>query len=61
MQLTDIITISLRPGWVKTAMGGEKANLEIDDSIRNMVRLINSLELKDSGSFLNAQGQTESW
>lgn len=57
----EIITISLRPGWVKTQMGGEKATLEIDDSISNMVVLIDKLQSEDSGKFLDAMGNVEKW
>ncbi|MFC4891770.1 SDR family oxidoreductase [Pseudofrancisella aestuarii] len=57
----EIITISLRPGWVKTQMGGEKATLEIDDSISNMATLIDRLKSEDSGKFLDAMGNIEKW
>ncbi|WP_150466414.1 SDR family oxidoreductase [Francisella sp. SYW-9] len=57
----EIITISLRPGWVKTFMGGENASLEIEDSITAMTKLISSLKPKDSGKFLDAQGRQEKW
>ncbi|APC96391.1 SDR family oxidoreductase [Francisella frigiditurris] len=57
----EIITISLRPGWVKTQMGGEKATLEINDSISNMSGLIDKLQPEDSGKFLDAMGNIEKW
>nr|WP_257786359.1 SDR family oxidoreductase [Francisella uliginis] len=57
----EIVTISLRPGWVKTYMGGENASLEVKDSITAMTKLISSLTSKDSGKFLNAQGNQEKW
>ncbi|AEB28389.1 SDR family oxidoreductase [Francisella hispaniensis] len=57
----QIITISLRPGWVKTAMGGDNANLEISDSIQAMTNLIENLSHKDSGKFLDAQRNQQPW
>ena len=57
----EIVTISLRPGWVKTYMGGENASLEVKDSIIAMTKLISSLTSKDSGKFLDAQGNQEKW
>lgn len=57
----EIITISLRPGWVKTYMGGENASLEVKDSVMAMTKLIGSLKSEDSGKFLDAQGNQEKW
>ncbi|WP_150465051.1 SDR family oxidoreductase [Francisella sp. SYW-2] len=57
----EIITISLRPGWVKTKMGGDNATMEISDSIQTMTNLIENLHHKDSGKFLDAQGNIEQW
>ncbi|MBK2357753.1 SDR family oxidoreductase [Francisella hispaniensis] len=57
----QIITISLRPGWVKTAMGGDNATLEISDSIQAMTNLIENLSHKDSGKFLDAQRNQQPW
>ncbi|AJI52330.1 SDR family oxidoreductase [Francisella philomiragia] len=57
----EIITISLRPGWVKTKMGGDNATIEISDSIQAMTNLIENLRHTDSGKFLDAQGNIEQW
>ncbi|MEY8717103.1 SDR family NAD(P)-dependent oxidoreductase [Francisella philomiragia] len=57
----EIITISLRPGWVKTKMGGDNATMEISDSIQAMTNLIENLHHKDSGKFLDDQGNIEQW
>ncbi|MGX9892808.1 hypothetical protein [Francisella orientalis] len=56
-----ITTISLRPGWVKTKMGGDNATMEIIDSIQAMTNLIENLRHEDSGKFLDAQGNIEQW
>ena len=57
----QIKTISLRPGWVKTHMGGERASLEIDDSVKSMTQLISNLTFSHSGCFLDANGNIEKW
>lgn len=57
----EIITISIRPGWVKTYMGGENAVLGVKDCVHDMVKLIDSLEIRDSGKFLNLQHEEEKW
>ena len=49
-ECSEIITISLRPGWVKTFMGRNNASLEVKQSIHYMTKL------EDSGKFLDAQG-----
>lgn len=56
-----IVTISLDPGWVKTDMGGEEADLTPEDSVRGMLRVIDSLTRKDNGAFLRWNGRTLAW
>ncbi len=57
----DIITISLRPGWVKTAMGGYGANLELEVVIPQITKLINELSQEQSGQFIDYQGKVNEW
>lgn len=58
---SKIITISLRPGWVKTDMGGAHANLEIQESVTQMIKLISTLSINDSGKFLDYEGSVNEW
>ena len=56
-----ISILILHPGWVKTDMGGDNAKLEIPDSISQMIKVIQDLNLDNSGSFVNYAGKTLEW
>lgn len=56
-----IPVLLLHPGWVKTDMGGPKAQLEIADSVRGMVEQIRNLNMEKSGSFLEWNGSPIPW
>jgi NAD(P)-dependent dehydrogenase (short-subunit alcohol dehydrogenase family) len=56
-----IITVSLCPGHVKTAMGGPIAPIEVDDSVAGMRKIIAGLTLDDTGSFKRFNGETVAW
>jgi NAD(P)-dependent dehydrogenase (short-subunit alcohol dehydrogenase family) len=57
-----IIVVSFHPGWVRTTMlYCENAPLEPSKSIGGMMRVIESLEIKDSGRFLDWQGNELPW
>jgi NAD(P)-dependent dehydrogenase (short-subunit alcohol dehydrogenase family) len=59
---SNILAIALHPGWVKTSMtAGENAPMEPFESIIGMIEVINSLEMKDSGKFLDWQGKEIPW
>lgn len=57
-----IIVVSLHPGWVRTTMlYCENAPLEPSESIGGLIQVIESLEMKDSGRFLDWQGNELPW
>ncbi len=57
-----IIVVSLHPGWVKTTMIYTKnAPLEPSESINGMIQVIESLEMKDTGRFLDWKGNEIPW
>ena len=58
---TKVTSVALRPGWVKTAMGGEDANLETSESVAKMVTIINKLQPSDSGRFIDLELQDSRW
>jgi len=56
-----IIVVSLHPGWVRTDLGGPKADLSPEESVEGMIGVIDRLESKDSGKFLTWQGEEHPW
>jgi NAD(P)-dependent dehydrogenase (short-subunit alcohol dehydrogenase family) len=43
----------LSPGWVRTAMGGPNAPLTPEESVAEMLKVIDGLRPSDSGRFLD--------
>jgi len=56
-----IIAIAMHPGWVQTDMGGAKATLDIETSVRGMKKVIDGLRPADSGRFLSWDGSELPW
>ena len=46
------------PGWVKTDMGGQRAELSVDESITAILKTISSVQLSDSGRYMDRTGET---
>jgi NAD(P)-dependent dehydrogenase (short-subunit alcohol dehydrogenase family) len=51
----------LAPGWVRTDMGGPGARLSVDDSIPNLVKVIEAQRGKSGLQYLDYLGQTVPW
>lgn len=51
----------LSPGWVRTAMGGPNAPLTPDESVAEMLKVIDGLRPSDSGRFLDRHGRDVPW
>jgi NAD(P)-dependent dehydrogenase (short-subunit alcohol dehydrogenase family) len=55
------IFVALNPGWVRTDLGGANAPLSAEESVRDMLGVIDSLDSNDSGSFRDYTGRTVAW
>jgi NAD(P)-dependent dehydrogenase (short-subunit alcohol dehydrogenase family) len=57
-----IIVVSLHPGWVKTTMEyTENAPLMPEESVKGLVKVIESLNMEDTGKFMDWQGNELPW
>ncbi|KAI1797659.1 C-factor [Ganoderma leucocontextum] len=57
----DFTTVVVDPGWVKTALGGEGAQLEPEFSASHIIKLVTSLKNEDSGKFFRYDGSAIPW
>jgi NAD(P)-dependent dehydrogenase (short-subunit alcohol dehydrogenase family) len=56
-----IIPIAITPGWVRTEMGGARASLTPEESVRGMLQVAARLTPRDAGHFVDYQGETQPW
>ncbi|XP_023247099.1 uncharacterized protein LOC106644807 [Copidosoma floridanum] len=57
----NILCVALHPGWVKTAMGGPNAPMDVETCINNVLSTIRSLTEKNIGAFLQFDGKMLPW
>lgn len=59
----EIAVLALSPGWVKTDMGGENADLDVAQSVGNMLKLIDALQFNADavGQFRGNGGDVLPW
>lgn len=53
--------LSMHPGWVRTAMGGEGADIDVDTSVRGLVEQLERFAGKGGHHFVNYKGETIPW
>ncbi|GFS93666.1 uncharacterized protein NPIL_176161 [Nephila pilipes] len=53
-----VLVVNMCPGWVKTDMGSERADLEVTDSISTMLKTLSQLDESHHGAFLDRKGET---
>ena len=58
---TGLTVLSLHPGWVKTDMGGEGADIDVQTSTRGLVDQVNAYVGKGGHHFINYKGETIPW
>lgn len=56
---TDRVVVAMSPGWVRTDMGGDAADLSPEQSVRGMLAAIDELHPSDTGRFLDWQGEAK--
>jgi NAD(P)-dependent dehydrogenase (short-subunit alcohol dehydrogenase family) len=61
LEAREITVVAIDPGWVKTRMGGEEAELTIDESIADVTQTIKRLSPGQSGLFLSRKGEALPW
>ena len=56
-----ITVVAVHPGWVQTDMGGTGADIPVETSATGLRQVIDGLTPKDSGRFLNYDGEEIPW
>jgi NAD(P)-dependent dehydrogenase (short-subunit alcohol dehydrogenase family) len=57
----DLIVVSMAPGWCKTELGGEEAEIDPVDSVRAQLQTFTTLNAGHSGQFLDRFGARVAW
>jgi NAD(P)-dependent dehydrogenase (short-subunit alcohol dehydrogenase family) len=56
-----LTVLSLHPGWVKTDMGGEGADIDVETSTRGLIEQVSAYAGKGGHHFVNYRGETIPW
>ena len=57
----DLTVIALAPGWCKTYLGGEEAEIHPDESVKNQQAMFEKIISNNSGMFLDRFGKEVPW
>lgn len=61
LQRPDLCVLAMHPGWVKTDMGGENADIDVLTSTRGMLEQIKAQSGKGGLRFINYKGEPLTW
>lgn len=56
-----LIALTLHPGWVKTRMGGDSAQIDVDTAAAGLLDVIIGATPKDSGNYFRYSGERVPW
>ena len=56
-----LVVVAISPGWVRTEMGGEDAEVAVEDAVAGILRIASRLEATDNGRFLDWEGKFVPW
>jgi NAD(P)-dependent dehydrogenase (short-subunit alcohol dehydrogenase family) len=56
-----VIVVCMHPGWVRSDMGGEGADIEPSEAASGIARALDKLTIDDTGSFLRWDGSVHPW
>lgn len=61
LEAMGIVVCPVHPGWVRTDMGGDAADISVEESGAGLIKLIDSLTMAHSGRFWTWQGEEHPW
>ena len=61
LEPSKVLVVAVHPGWVLTDMGGPAAPVTTLQSVEGMLKLMQSLELKNSGKLYDYTGREMAW
>jgi len=61
LEADGIVVCPVHPGWVRTDMGGNAADISVEESGAGLFNLINSLTMAHSGRFWTWEGEEHPW
>ena len=61
LKARGVIVCPLHPGWVKTDMGGDAADITVEESASGIVAFARQLTMAESGRFFTWQGKEHVW
>lgn len=61
LELDKVHMLVLHPGWVRTDMGGKNATVSVDESVSNMIKVIENYRIYPTGAFVSHTSELIPW